>query len=167
VTAEPAKPLHERLAEPLAASRPGAWFYVNIAPHLDRALIRLTGGRVTTGGVGRVGMLSVRGAKSGLERHTPLMYTRDGENVLLVASRGGDVKHPAWYHNLVANPDVRFAIDGDERAYRARTASAAERPRLWDLVCRRYSGYATYQQRCEPREIPVIVLEPAGPSFPS
>jgi deazaflavin-dependent oxidoreductase (nitroreductase family) len=163
--AEPAKPLRERLAEPLAASRPGAWFYVNIAPHLDRALIRLTGGRVTTGGVGRVGMLSVRGAKSGLERHTPLMYTRDGDYLLLVASRGGDVKHPAWYHNLVANPAVSFAIDGDERAYRARTASPAERPRLWDLVCRRYGGYAVYQRRCEPREIPVIVLEPeASPS---
>jgi deazaflavin-dependent oxidoreductase (nitroreductase family) len=160
VTAEATKPRRERLLESLASTRPMSWFYVHVAPHMDRLLMRLTGGRLTTGGLGRVGMLAVRGAKSGVERHTPLVYTRDGDNLLLVASRGGDVKHPAWYHNLVANPDVRFAIDGDERPYRARTASDAERPRLWQLVCRRYAGYAVYQRRCEPREIPVIVLEP-------
>lgn len=122
--------------------------------------MRLTGGRLTTGGFGRVGMLAVRGAKSAVERHTPLLYTRDGDNLLLVASRGGAVDHPAWYRNVVANPDVRFAIDGDDRPYRARTASAEERPRLWELVCRRYAGYAVYQRRCRPREIPVVVLEP-------
>jgi deazaflavin-dependent oxidoreductase (nitroreductase family) len=154
------KPLRVRLVEPLVASRPGAWFYVHIAPHLDRALMALTGGRLTTAGFGRVGLLKVRGAKSGVERHTPLVYTRDGENLLLVASRGGDKDHPAWYRNVVANPDVRFAIDGDERSYQARTATAEERPRLWRLVTRRYSGYDVYQHRAEPREIPVVVLEP-------
>ena len=82
--------------------------------------------------------------------------------MLLVASRGGDVKHPAWYRNLVANPDVRFSKDGDERAYRARTATAEERPRLWELCTRRYPGYAVYQRRAGAREIPVMVLEPAA-----
>jgi deazaflavin-dependent oxidoreductase (nitroreductase family) len=105
-------------------------------------------------------MLKVKGAKSGVERQTPLVYTRDGENVLLVASRGGDVKHPAWYHNVTANPDVSFSIDGGERPYTARNATAAERPRLWDLVTRRYGGYAVYQQRAGDREIPIVVLEP-------
>ena len=87
---------------------------------------------MTTAGRGRVGFLVGRGARSGVERTTPLVWTPDGENVLLVASRGGDVKHPAWYLNSVANPDVRFSIDGTERPYRARTATAEERPRLWE-----------------------------------
>ncbi len=152
--------LYERVAVPLVASRPGSWFFVNVAPHLDRALLRLTGGRLTTAGRGLVGFLVVRGARSGVERTTPLVWTRDGDNVLLVASRGGDTKHPAWYLNAVANPDVRFSIDGAEHGYRARTATAEERPRLWELVNRRYPGYAVYQRRAGRREIPIVVLEP-------
>jgi deazaflavin-dependent oxidoreductase (nitroreductase family) len=164
VTAEAGNqlPAYERAAGRLVASRPGAWFYIHVAPHLDRALLRLTGGRLTTGGRGRVGYLKVRGARSGIERTTPLMWTRDGENLLLVASRGGDVRHPAWYRNLAANPDVRFSKDGEERRYRARVATADERPRLWELVNRRYPGYAVYQRRAGEREIPIVVLEPAA-----
>ena len=157
---EPRRPLLERVAIALISSRPGSWFYVHVAPHLDRGLLRLTGGRVTTAGRGRVGYLKVRGARTGEERTTPLAWAADGENMLLVASRGGDVKHPAWYRNLVANPEVRFSKDGSERAYIARTATAEERPRLWSLVNRRYPGYAVYQRRAGDREIPIVVLEP-------
>lgn len=160
--ATPKRPLYERIAVPLVSSRAGSWFYVNVAPHLDRGLLRLTDGRWTTAGRGRVGFLKVRGARSGRDRVTPLVWTRDGENVLLVASRGGDVKHPAWYRNVVANPDVRFAKDGDERAYRARTATAEERARMWELCERRYPGYGVYQKRAGAREIPVVVLEPSA-----
>jgi deazaflavin-dependent oxidoreductase (nitroreductase family) len=110
----------------------------------------------------RVGFLKVRGAKSGVERVTPLVYTPDGENILLVASRGGDTKHPAWYLNVKANPDVRFNAKGTERAYMARTAVGDERDELWPKVVRRYSGYLVYQKRAGDREIPVVVLEPAG-----
>jgi deazaflavin-dependent oxidoreductase (nitroreductase family) len=154
------RPIYERIATPLVASRAGSWFYVNVAPHLDRGLLRLTDGRWTTAGRGRVGFLKVRGARTGKERVTPLVWTRDGEGVLLVASRGGDVKHPAWYRNVVANPDVRFAKDGEERSYHARTATAEERPRMWQLCARRYPGYDVYQRRAGAREIPVVVLEP-------
>ena len=156
---ESRSPLYERVAVPLVASRPGAWFYVNVAPYLDRGLLRLTKGRWTTAGRGRVGFLKVRGAKSGAERITPLVWTRDGDNLVLVASRGGDVKHPAWYRNVVANPDVRFSKDGVEHAYHARVATAEERPRLWELANRRYPGYAVYQRRAGSREIPLVVLE--------
>ena len=152
--------IYERLAVPLVSSRGGAWLYVHVMPHVDRALLRLTGGRLTTGGRGRVGFLKVRGARTGVERTTPLVWTRDGERIVLVASRGGDPKHPAWYRNVVANPDVAFSIDGVERAYRARTSSAEERPRLWELVNRRYPGYAVYQRRAGNREIPLVVLDP-------
>jgi deazaflavin-dependent oxidoreductase (nitroreductase family) len=163
---EARRTFYERVATPLVASRGGSWFYVNVAPHLDRGLLRLTKGRWTTAGKGRVGFLKVRGAKSGVERVTPLVWTRDGDRVLLVASRGGDVKHPAWYRNVVANPGVRFSKDGDERPYQARTATASERPRMWELVNRRYAGYATYQRRAGSREIPIVVLEPPRPASP-
>jgi deazaflavin-dependent oxidoreductase (nitroreductase family) len=160
VPTEPRRSVYERVAIPIVASRPGSWFYINVAPRLDRALLRLTDGRWTTAGRGRVGFLKVRGARSGAERVTPLLWTRDGSNLLLVASRGGDVKHPAWYLNVVANPEVRFSADGVERSYRARTATAAERPRMWELVNHRYPGYAVYQRRAGSREIPIVVLEP-------
>jgi deazaflavin-dependent oxidoreductase (nitroreductase family) len=146
------------------ASRPGAWFYVNVAPHIDRPLMRLTGGRLNTVGTGRVGVLRVRGAKSGKERRTPLAYTRDGDKILVVASRGGDVKHPAWYRNVMANPDVGFLARGREREYVAHEAEGAERERAWEMVNRTYAGYAAYQERAGARRIPVIVLEPAGPA---
>lgn len=152
--------LYERIDTPIASSRPGAWFYVNLAPYIDRPLMRLAGGRLTTGGIGRVGLLKCEGAKTGRERHTPLVFTRDGENVILVASRGGDVKHPAWYRNPGGQPGVRFFVDGEERPYRARDATDEERPRLWRMVNRTYAGYAAYQRRAGDRQIPLIVLEP-------
>ena len=155
--------LFERIVEPIVASRAGSWWFIHIAPTLDRPLMRITGGRLTTAGIGRVGLLRVRGAKSGELRETPLLYTRDGDDLLLVASRGGDVKHPAWYRNVVANPDVRFVARGEERAYRARTVEPGpERERAWFLVCERYSGYRVYQQRAGKRVIPIVRLEPAG-----
>ena len=160
------KTLYERVATPVVASRPGSWFFVNIAPHIDRALMRLTGGRVSSGGRTRVGLLRVTGAKTGKVRHTPLVYTRDGDKLLLVASRGGDVRHPAWYRNLVANPQVGFSIGGTEREYTAREAEGEERERAWRLVNRTYAGYDAYQKRAGSRRIPVLVLEPAEPGGP-
>jgi deazaflavin-dependent oxidoreductase (nitroreductase family) len=153
-------PLVDRVFTPIASSKPASWFFVNVAPHLDRGLLRLSGGRLTMSGRRMVGFLHVKGAKSGLERVTPLMYTRDADRVLLIASRGGDSKHPAWYRNLVANPGVRFSIGGDEQAYRARELEGEERERAWKLAVRRYGGYAVYQRRAAGRRIPVMLLEP-------
>lgn len=155
-------PSFDRFATAVASSRPGAWFFVNVAPYMDRGLLKLTGGRFTLAGRHRVGFLKVKGAKSGAERTTPLVYTYDGDDLLLVASRGGDTKHPAWYRNVVANPQVRFSIEGNERSYRARELDGEERSRAWELVTRRYAGYAIYQQRTGGRRIPVIRLEPNG-----
>src|SRR4051794_17390727 len=146
------------------ASRPGAWFFVNVAPHIDRPLMRLSGGRLSLVGTSAVGILRVRGAKSGKERRTPLAYTRDGDKILVVASRGGDTKHPGWYRNVVANPDVGFLARGRERKYVAHEAEGAERERAWELVNRTYAGYTAYQQRAGARRIPVIVLEPLDDS---
>ncbi len=157
---EPERSRFERGIIGLASSRPGSWFYVNLAPHLDRPLLRLSRGNISTAGYGRVGVLRVRGAKSGVERETPLVHTIDGERILIVASRGGDVRHPAWYRNLIANPEVSFLYRGEARDYLARELSGEERERAWRLVNRTYPGFTVYEKRAGARLIPVIALEP-------
>ena len=99
------------------------------------------------------------GAKSGAKRTSPLLYMRDGENVVLVASKGGHPRNPAWFHNLIANPDTTVQIGSARRAVHARVAKPAERKRLWPKVVKIYSGYRDYQRRTE-REIPLVILEP-------
>jgi F420H(2)-dependent quinone reductase len=99
------------------------------------------------------------GARSGKRYTTPLVFGRDGSNVILVASKGGHPKHPAWFHNLQANPDVSIQIGSKRMDMRARVATAEERERLWSLMVGVYRGYEGYRQRTE-REIPLVVLEP-------
>jgi deazaflavin-dependent oxidoreductase (nitroreductase family) len=83
----------------------------------------------------------------------------DGDDVVLVASKGGHPKNPAWYHNLRANPETVVQIGRERRPVRARVANAEERKRLWPKAVATYGGYRGYQQRTK-REIPLVVLEP-------
>jgi F420H(2)-dependent quinone reductase len=99
------------------------------------------------------------GAKSGTKRTTPLLYVEDGEDVLLIASKGGFPKNPAWFHNLVANPDTAVQIGSEIRPVKARVAAPEERQRLWDLAVEAYGGYESYRARTD-RKIPLVVLEP-------
>jgi deazaflavin-dependent oxidoreductase (nitroreductase family) len=105
------------------------------------------------------------GAKSGSKRTTPLLYFTDGGNVVLIASQTGKPTHPAWYHNLSANPDVELWARGRGGGYRAREAAGEERDRLWRLATQLYPGYDEYQERADlaGRRIPVIVCEPRDP----
>jgi deazaflavin-dependent oxidoreductase (nitroreductase family) len=99
------------------------------------------------------------GAKSAVKRTTPLVYVDDDPNVVLVASKGGHPKNPAWYHNLLANPDTSVQIGAERRRVRARVATPQERERLWPKAVATYSGYRGYQERTQ-RVIPLVVLEP-------
>ena len=99
------------------------------------------------------------GAKSGTKRTTPLTYLADGDDFVLVASKGGNPHNPAWFHNLRAHPDVTVQVGSKHRAVRARVATPEERARLWPKVVDLYGGYASYQRRTE-REIPLVILEP-------
>jgi deazaflavin-dependent oxidoreductase (nitroreductase family) len=99
------------------------------------------------------------GAKSGRKRTTPLVCVADPPNVVIVASKGGHPRHPAWYHNLLANPDTEVQIGSERRGVHARVASEAERKRLWPMAVATYTGYRGYQQRTD-RQIPLVVLEP-------
>jgi deazaflavin-dependent oxidoreductase (nitroreductase family) len=100
------------------------------------------------------------GARSGAKRTSPLLYIPDGENVVIVASKGGYPKHPAWFHNLEANPDTTVQIGGELRPVHARVATPEERERLWPKVVETYRPYADYQGRSKGREIPLVILEP-------
>jgi deazaflavin-dependent oxidoreductase (nitroreductase family) len=99
------------------------------------------------------------GAKSGTRRTSPLVYGRDGEKLVLVASKGGYPKHPAWFHNLRANPDTTVQVGSRSLSLHARVAEGEERTRLWSLMVGVYPGYEGYRRRTE-REIPIVVLEP-------
>jgi len=100
------------------------------------------------------------GAKSGTKRTSPLLYFADGDDVVVVASKGGFPRHPAWYHNLMANPDTTAQVGRERRLVHARVATAEERERLWPVAIEAYHGYADYQARSKGREIPLVVLEP-------
>jgi len=100
------------------------------------------------------------GRRSGKERATRLSAPiLEGDRMVLVASFGGNDRHPAWYLNLQANPEVQVTMAGTTRTMIARTASEEERDELWPRITSAYGGYARYQERTE-RQIPVVILEP-------
>jgi deazaflavin-dependent oxidoreductase (nitroreductase family) len=103
-------------------------------------------------------LLTTTGRRSGESRTTPLIYGRDGERYLLVASRGGAPAHPSWYENLVAQPEVRVQVMAERFRARARGATAAEKPALWKTMTAIWPPYEEYQRRTT-REIPVVIIE--------
>jgi deazaflavin-dependent oxidoreductase (nitroreductase family) len=125
------------------------------------AIYRATGGLIghRVPGFAPSLLLDHVGAKSGKSRTSPLVYGVDGENLILVASKGGYPKNPAWFHNLMANPDTTVQVGSRRRAVHARAAAPEERGRLWALMVRVYGGYEDYRRRTD-REIPLVVLEP-------
>jgi 2-(1,2-epoxy-1,2-dihydrophenyl)acetyl-CoA isomerase len=106
-------------------------------------------------------LLTTVGRRSDVRRRTALYYGRDGDDYLLVASRGGDPNDPSWYLNLDANPEVEVQVGGEVFAARARTVEGAERVRLWQRMVETFPRYAEYQERTT-RQIPVVVLRRTG-----
>ena len=104
--------------------------------------------------------LTTIGRKSGQPRTTMLTSpVQDNGNVVLVASYGGDDRHPKWFLNLRDNPDVQVMMGGQDRAMRARVAEPDEKSALWPRLTAAYKGYAQYQTKTD-RDIPVVILEP-------
>ena len=146
----------------MARTRLGGWLFVNAFPAIDRRLIPLTRGRVKVAMGQPILLLHTRGARSGQDRTTPLLYTPYREGFIVVASKAGAEHNPAWYHNLRAHPDaVTVEIRGRRIPVRPREIEGAERDELWRLVNDNYNGYETYQGRAGNRVIPVVLLEPA------
>jgi deazaflavin-dependent oxidoreductase (nitroreductase family) len=107
-------------------------------------------------------ILTTTGRRSGEARPVPLIYGRHGDDLLVVASRGGSDTPPAWYLNLEANPDVQVQLLGERFAARARTATAEEKAVLWPIMTAEWPPYDRYQERTR-RDIPVVILERVEP----
>jgi deazaflavin-dependent oxidoreductase (nitroreductase family) len=146
-----------------ALSKLGTWYSSKLGARIDPWLLRATRGRVDhTLGVIPVVLLTVRGARSGLERTVALLYFTDGDDVILIASSYGRAKFPAWYYNLKANPDVSLEAMGRSGPYVAHETEGEEHDRLFELAKMVYSGYGEYQRRTTGiRRIPVMRLSPA------
>ena len=128
---------------------------------VHQPIFRLSKGRIGGRGLGMpVLVLTTTGAKSGAKRSVMLTSPLQlGDSYVLVASRGGDDRNPAWLHNLQADPAVEVELDGRTRPMRARVADAAERAELWPRIVADHSNYGSYQSKTD-REIPVVVLDP-------
>lgn len=154
-------PVMKQIAK-LVATPAGAWYFTRVAPRFDRFVIPLTRGKLRMTLSIRTVVLINRGAKSGELRHTPLVYFTDGDDVILIGSNGGYAKHPAWYHNVLAHPDVELSDGKVTAPYRGREAEGTERQRLWTAGLNLYPGWATYQARAADRRLPVMVFTPAS-----
>lgn len=106
-------------------------------------------------------LLTTRGRRSGSLRLMPLIYGRDGDDYVVVASKGGAPVNPGWFHNLLAEPEVGIQVGSEAMPARARVADAQERERLWPEMVEIWPDYEKYQARTE-RVIPLVVLSPGG-----
>ena len=154
--------------KPKGLDRPSTVKVIKTVSVAHTWLYRRTGGRLGkkwhVGSALRRGvpvcLVTTTGRTSGHPRTVPLLYLRDGEDVVLVASQGGLPTNPQWYLNLRANPTVSVEIGRTVRSMHARTADAAERARLWPRLLELYADFASYQTWTE-REIPVVICSPA------
>lgn len=130
------------------------------AIRVHRAVLLLSGGRVGSrlGSLEQV-LLTTTGRRTGRPWTTPLALTVDDGTLVLVASDGGAARHPGWYRNLQAHPEAELRRGTTTQRVRTRTATGAERERLWRAAVATHAGYAGYQRRTD-REIPVVVCEP-------
>lgn len=156
--------LYQRLVERIARTPLGARVFLQLATVVDRRIIRWSRGRITTGlGTSHkenICLLTMRGGRTGKIRTVPLLGTRVGDVVVLIASAGGAPTHPAWYLNVKKNPECEVEIQGVKSRRIAREVSGEERERLWKAAVANYPGYVAYAERVE-RQIPVVALEPA------
>ena len=139
---------------------PAQKWFVRQLSRFNIALHRMTGGMIGGSLAGRpVLLLTTTGRKSGQPRTQPLLYLRDGDAMVLVASKGGHDEHPLWFTNLEHNPEATVEVRRERKQVRARVASDEEREVLWPRMVAMYRGYASYQKNTA-RKIPLVILEP-------
>jgi deazaflavin-dependent oxidoreductase (nitroreductase family) len=149
--------LFSRAYAALANTRLGRFLSVHVVWKIDPGLMRATGGRLGMGLTMPTALLATRGARSGATRRNAVIYFHDGDRVTIVASKLGQEKHPGWFHNLRANPDVTF---GGVPMRAAIVTDEAERHRLWALADRVFPPYAAYRREAAKvnRTIPIVQL---------
>ncbi len=138
---------------------PPRWF-IKAFTRINVWVYRLSGGRLMGSFSGYpICLVTMTGARSGRQRIVPLMYVPHGETIILVASQGGNPKHPVWYYNLVAHPEIVVEQGGRRLQLKARLVDADEKDWLWPICVEHYDPYETYQMRTT-RDIPVFICEP-------
>lgn len=161
---------YQWLVDRVASTPLGARWARRLATVVDRRLIPWSGGRLSSGfGTeygGRILLLHARGARSAVVRTVPLLYTPHGAAFVVVGSRGGDERHPAWYFNLRAHPQCEIEVGGQRIGCEAREVEGTERDELWALAVAGYAGYAGYQARVQ-RRIPLVLITPRADSLRS
>jgi deazaflavin-dependent oxidoreductase (nitroreductase family) len=108
----------------------------------------------------KIALVDHKGAKSGTKRTSPLIYHEYDNAIVVAASKGGQPTNPAWFYNLMANPDTKVQIGSEVREVRARLATGQERDDLWGRLVAAYPGYDFYKRHAKGREIPIVVLDP-------
>lgn len=108
----------------------------------------------------RVALVDHTGAKTGTRRTSPLMYHEYGDAIVVAGTKAGQPTHPAWFHNLMANPDTTIQIGSEVHEVHARLAIDDERDRLWRKMVATFPGYDFYERNARGRKIPVVVLDP-------
>lgn len=157
-----ANPFH-RLMRNLAATRPMSWLFARTMHHVDGPVFRLTGGKHAFANIVSglpVVLLTTTGAKSGKRRAVPLLGIPDGERTVVIASNYGQRHHPAWYFNLLANPEASLSVGGKTQSVVAREVEGEKRNRIWRMGLEIYPGWSGYERRASNRRIPMMVLSP-------
>jgi deazaflavin-dependent oxidoreductase (nitroreductase family) len=144
-----------------SSSKIGGIFYHVVCRRIDSILIPLSHGRLSLGPPGRTVLLTTTGARSGRPRKAAVAFCWQGDDMIVIASKGGAPHHPGWYHNLKANPRVRTQYRGANEERLAREALGDEREQLFEQMAAQFSNFAAYLERATGRTIPVMVLTKA------
>lgn len=151
----------QRALRTFAASGPGSWMFARVLHHIDKPIYRMSGGKRTLASLLSglpVVMLTTIGARSGRPRTVPVLGLPTPEGLAVIASNYGQRRHPAWYHNLLADPTGEVTVEGVTRRFRATVAEGEARERIWQQGLRIYPGWSQYERRASHRKIAVFVL---------
>lgn len=152
------------LIQTFGSTKIGAWVFAKTLHHFDRYVFKMSNGRTTiTAFISGLPMLvlTTTGAKSGLQRTTPLIYASDSKEskqIGVIASNYGQTRYPSWYHNLKANPEAEINIEGLSYSVVAHEAEGGEYDHYWSIFTKVYKGYPEYKKRVTNRHIPIMVL---------
>ena len=144
-----------------ASWRPFSWLYARTLPYLDRFVSRATGRRTTFVGLVcglQVMLLTTTGARTGVQRTQPVLYQRQGDDFVVIASNWGQERNPAWYYNLRANPQAKVTLSGSTIDVTAREVTGAQRDLYWQQGCRMYPAWSVYKKRSPRSQFPILVL---------
>jgi deazaflavin-dependent oxidoreductase (nitroreductase family) len=148
----------EALMERVLMSPVGYRYLLHLAPRIDKVVIPPTRGRLSSAGYGKVGLVTTTGAKSGLQRTTPLVLINDADGLLAIGSNYGRAAHPSWAANLLAHPECTVEFMAPPAQYRAELLTGDARAAAWGTATDFYAGYERYRASCAPREIRVFRL---------